>query len=82
MASPQAENGFTRIANEISEAIVRIEKGINQYDLSSATNLPQGLISLFETGHRKSTPKQAQKIANALKVRVSDIFSENYGDKP
>lgn len=54
--------------------IARIEKGINQYDLSSATNLPQGLISLFETGHRKPTPAQAQKIADALQVGVSDIF--------
>lgn len=56
--------------------IARIKKGVNQYDLSSVTNLPQGLISLFETGHGKPTSEQAQKIADALQVGISDIFSE------
>lgn len=56
--------------------IARMKQGKTQYDLSYLTRIPQGQISLFETGIKQPTPEQAQKIADALQVGISDIFSE------
>lgn len=56
--------------------IARMKQGKTQYDLSYLTRIPQGVISLIETGVKQPTPEQAQKIADALRVGIGDIFSE------
>lgn len=55
--------------------IARMKQGKTQYDLSYFTHIPQGQISLIETGVKQPTPEQAQRIADALQVNISDIFS-------
>ena len=61
--------------------IARIKQGRTQYDVSYMTRIPQGVVSLIETGVKQPTPTQAQKIANALQEDVADIFPdmENLG---
>lgn len=56
--------------------IARIKQRKTQCDLSYLTRIPQGQISLFESGTKQPTPEQAQKIADALQVSIFDIFSE------
>ena len=56
--------------------ITRTKQGKTQYDLSFLTRIPQGVISLIETGVRQPTPEQAQNIAEALQVSVEEIFPE------
>ena len=41
--------------------IARMKQGKTQYDLSYLTRIPQGVISLIETGVKQPTPEQAQR---------------------
>ena len=56
--------------------IARMKQGKTQYDVSFLTHLPQGLISLIETGVKQPTLEQSQKIADALQVSIEEIFPE------
>ncbi len=56
--------------------IARTRKRICQYELSSKTGISQGLISLIERGYRQPTNKQADKIADALRVKTEKIFPD------
>jgi len=61
---------------------IRTEKGINQALLSQKTGLSQAAISQFENGERIPTPKNIQKIADALEVKVEKLTegdAENVG---
>ena len=56
--------------------IARMKQGKTQYDLSYSTRIPQGIVSLIETGVKQPTPAQAKKIADALQVSIEEIFPE------
>lgn len=53
-----------------------MKQGKTQYDLSYLARIPQGVISLIETGVKQPTHEQAQKIGNALQVNACEIFPE------
>lgn len=59
--------------------ITRMKQCKTQYDLSYMTRIPQGVVSLIETGVKQPTPEQALKIAGALQVRIDEIFPELKG---
>ena len=56
--------------------IARMRKMICQYELSHRTGISQGLISLIERGYRQPTNDQADKIADALRVNIKEIFPD------
>ena len=59
----------------------RFRKGLNQYDISLKTGIPQSKISLFENHYLTPKPEEAQKIARALRLPVTELFPENGGLK-
>ncbi len=56
--------------------IARVKRKISQWELSYKTRISQGRISLFERGFRQPTKEQAEKIAEALRVDIKEIFPE------
>lgn len=56
---------------------VRKLKSITQSELAEKANISRSIISQLETGTRKVTKTDTLiKIANALGVKVEDIFSD------
>ncbi len=55
----------------------RFFKGLNQWDISVRTGIPQSKISLFERGYLSPKEEEKKKIAKALNCRVTDIFPDN-----
>lgn len=54
---------------------IREEKGISQEELSKKTGISRTIISGMETGLVKNaTVETVKKIAQALDVKISDIF--------
>lgn len=56
---------------------VRFLKGLNQWDLSIKTGIPQSKLSLMERGYVEAKEEEKIKIAEALGCKVEDIFPEN-----
>ena len=56
--------------------IARTRKRICQYELSHRTGISQGLISLIERGFRQPSKEQAERIADALQVKIEEIFPD------
>jgi len=52
----------------------RFFKGLNQWDISLKTGIPQSKISLFENGYLKPKKYEKRQIAKALGCKVRDIF--------
>lgn len=64
------------IGNRIKE--VRKSKGLSQAKLSKLVGITRSTISCIETNTTITNVINALKIAQALKVRVEDIFFINY----
>ncbi len=52
----------------------RIERGLNQWELSQACELPRWLLQLIERGHRLASPEERKAIAMALSVSEETLF--------
>ena len=53
---------------------LRQQTGLKQYELAERVKLSTKYIQFIETGHRIPSLKALYRIANALRVRVADIF--------
>lgn len=56
---------------------LRIEKGLTTYELSEMTDIPQSTISKMENNKRKLDADSLAKLANALKVSISEFFDDS-----
>jgi len=54
---------------------LRRQRGLSQRELARMAGLPHPVISYIETGGRIPTFPTMKRIASALEVEVSDIFS-------
>jgi len=54
---------------------LRKQKGLTQMDLSAMCNMDKPNIVRIETGRTNPTTKTLKIIADALEVKVSDLFS-------
>lgn len=61
----------------ITLKIIRIRKGITQWELSKQTNIPNYKISLFENGHIEPNKEEKKKLAKALGTKVEELFMNN-----
>jgi len=52
----------------------RFFKGLNQWDISVKTGIPQSKLSLIERGYVDPKEEEKKKIAKALGCKVEDIF--------
>ena len=57
----------------------RFHKGLNQWDISVKTGIPQSKLSLIERGYVKPKEHEKKKIAKALSCKVVDIFPDGEG---
>ena len=55
----------------------RFFKGLNQWDISVKTGIPQSKLSLIERGYVDPKKDEKKKIAKALGYKVTDIFPES-----
>ncbi len=53
---------------------LRQKTGLRQEDLAEKVQLSAKYIQFIETGHRVPSLKTLYKIANVLKVKVSELF--------
>jgi len=60
---------------------LRLEKGWSQNELAYHAKLAPSVISLIETGKRDPNATTLRKLANALEVRVPDLFEESGSGK-
>ena len=61
------------LAQNIKKA--RLKMGISQMELSKQVNMHRNTIINFESGRRNPKVKDLIKIANALKVSISELIS-------
>ena len=57
----------------------RFFKGLNQWDISVKTGIPQSKLSLIERGYIDPREDEKKKIAKVLSCKVMDIFPEGVG---
>jgi len=57
----------------------RFFKGLNQWDISVKTGIPQSKLSLVERGYIDLREDEKKKIAKVLGCKVTDIFPEAEG---
>ena len=57
----------------------RFFKGLNQWDISVKTGIPQSKLSLIERGYVDPREDEKKKIAKVLGQKVAEIFPENGG---
>ncbi|MDD4382380.1 MAG: helix-turn-helix transcriptional regulator [Candidatus Dojkabacteria bacterium] len=68
---------------EITKAVgktikdLRTERSLSQEDLADLTNLHRTYISSVERGKRNISIKNLEKIAKALKVKISNILVDS-----
>ena len=55
----------------------RFFRGLNQWDISIKTGIPQSKLSLIERGYVDPKEDEKKQIAKALGCKVADIFPEN-----
>ena len=60
---------------------LRLEKGWSQNELAYHAKLAPSVISLIETGKRDPNATTLRKLANALEVRIPDLFEESGSGK-
>jgi transcriptional regulator with XRE-family HTH domain len=76
MAHPHRGNSQGGLAmNRVKE--IRQAKGLNQRQLAELSHSPQSAVSNIELGKWKAWPKVMQRIAQALRVRVEELFPED-----
>jgi transcriptional regulator with XRE-family HTH domain len=56
---------------------LRLQKGWSQNELAYHAKLAPSVISLIETGKREPNATTLRKLANALEVRIPDLFEES-----
>jgi transcriptional regulator with XRE-family HTH domain len=61
--------------NRVKE--IRQAKGLNQRQLAELSHTPQSAVSNIELGRWQAWPKVMQRIAQALRVRVEELFPED-----
>lgn len=54
---------------------IRKQKGLTQVKLSKASNVDRVCIAKYETGRSTPSLKTAEKLANALGVKVDELIS-------
>ena len=54
----------------------RFFRGLNQWDISVKTGIPQSRISLIERGYVDPKEGEKRKIAKALNHKVETVFPE------
>ena len=57
----------------------RFFKGLNQWDISIKTGIPQSKLSLIERGYVNPKEHEKKKIAKALNCKVEEIFPQMEG---
>lgn len=62
----------SKVGNRIKE--IRETSGISQKDLSYSADLDRSYIASVENGQRNISIVNLEKIANALKVSLSELF--------
>ncbi len=62
----------SKVGNRIKQ--IREEKSISQKELSYTADLDRSYIASVENGQRNISIVNLEKIANALKVSLSDLF--------
>ena len=60
---------------------LRQEKGWNQNELAFHADLAPSVISLLETGKREPNATTLRKLAEALEVRIPDLFEDSGSGK-
>jgi transcriptional regulator with XRE-family HTH domain len=60
---------------------LRLEKGWSQNELAYHAKLAPSVISLIETGKREPNATSLRKLAEALEVRIPDLFEESGSGK-
>jgi DNA-binding XRE family transcriptional regulator len=55
-------------------AFWRKKRGLTQIALAQETGVAQGFLSEIEAGHKPGTAATLKKIADALKIKVDDLF--------
>lgn len=56
--------------------------GITQEELALRSGLTQGYINFLENGKRGYSERSLEKIADALGIRISELFKEKTKEKP
>jgi len=57
--------------------LIRIEKGLSQYELALASGVPRYVIQLAETATRLPNVTQQAALADALGVKIEDLLPRN-----
>lgn len=68
----RAKNGGESMANPIEGA--RTARGFTQEQVAKSVGIPLSSYNQYETGARSVPADIAERIAQALRVEVSDIF--------
>lgn len=62
--------------------MIREMLGITQEELALRSSLTQGYINFLENGKRGYSERSLEKIADALGIKVSELFKEEIKEKP
>jgi transcriptional regulator with XRE-family HTH domain len=62
--------------------MAREKLGITQEELALRSGLTQGYINFLENGKRGYSERSLEKIADALGIRISELFKEKTKEKP
>jgi len=54
----------------------RFFKGLNQWDISVKTGIPQSKLSLIERGYIDPKEEEKRKIAKVLGCKVTEVFPD------
>lgn len=67
-----------KITNKFGQRIkeLRLERGISQEELSFRAELHRTYISSIELGKRNVSLINIEKLAQALNIKISDIFNK------
>ena len=57
----------------------RCKLGLNQTELAALLGVTQSAVSHWEHGETMPTPRQIPRLAEVLKIKVSDLFGEKAG---
>ncbi len=63
-----------KFGNQVKK--LRLEKGLSQEKLALEANLDRTYIPSIEKGERNVSITVIEKIAKALKVKITDLFNE------
>ena len=60
----------------------RIERGLSQWELASASGIPRWTLQLIERGHRAPSSVERETLARTLAVDEEKLFSEKTSTTP